>query len=322
METEQAHSSRPLSREPQGRNAAWRDLEPSHFDSQPLGAAQPVPVREGTPIVWLSLLCLDAPLVSVTWLWLFVRTSHTSIPRVSLVVLFLTAWLIYLADRLADARSLPANGARSLRHQFCLQHQSSWIGGLALIGLVDGLMIWNSVSGKVFVAGSVVGVLALIHLLLNYSLGGAWPPLPLKEFAVGSLFSAGTLVPLIPGLRSMPAPSALAAIAFAGVCTLNCLCIAYWEKELDEIQGKVSFATRFPKLERHFQKLILAFAFLSGALAICLRVATPILACVSVSSFLLAGLNSTRAELSRDQRTALADLVLLTPLLAFPVMSA
>jgi len=185
---------------------------------------------------------------------------------------------------------------------------------------VDGFTIWYSIGGRVFAAGSVIGALALIHLLLNYLLGGAWPPLPLKEFAVGSLFTAGTLVPLIPGLRSITGPFILAAIAFAAVCTLNCLCIAYWENELDEIQGKVSFATRFPKQERHFGKLLLAFALAVGVAAICFHAAAPIFACVSVSAFLLAGLNPTRAEISRDQRTALADLVLLTPLLALPVM--
>jgi hypothetical protein len=31
----------------------------------------------------------------------------------------------------------------------------------------------------------------------------------------------------------------LAAAIFAALCTLNFLCIAFWEKELDEIQRKV-----------------------------------------------------------------------------------
>jgi hypothetical protein len=60
----------------------------------------------------------------------------------------------------------------------------------------------------------------------------------------------------------------------------------------------------------------------SGVAAIIYREAAPILGCVSVSSLLLALLDSFRGNIGRDQRTALADLVLLTPLLAMFVVNA
>ena len=52
--------------------------------------------------------------------------------------------------------------------------------------------IWRRIGAVTLVAGALVGTLALVHLVLNYSLGGAWPPLPMKELAIGFLFAAGT----------------------------------------------------------------------------------------------------------------------------------
>jgi len=110
-------------------------------------------------------------------------------------------------------------------------------------------------------------------------------------------------------------------IAFAGLCTFNCISIAFWERELDERQRKASFATRYPDLDRYLGKLLIAFTLSSGVMAIVYREGAPIFGCVSVSVLLLALLDSFRDRISRDQRTALADIALLTPLLALFVIS-
>ena len=285
-------------------------------------AQRAVPTRYKTPVVWLNLVCLDAPLVSITWLWLFARTFHATVDPVNYAALFLTAWLIYLADRLADSRSLPNDAPRSLRHEFCQKHQQSWLGALAIIAIVDAVIVWRGISAGIAVVGGVVGALALIHLLLNHSLGGAWPPLPLKEFAVGSLFASGTLVALFPVLRPVTAVLAVSAMAFAALCTLNCISIAYWERELDETQGKVSFATRFPDLRRYLARLSFVLALASAVAATVCRAGAPIFLSISLSSLLLALLDFSREKINRDERTALADLVLFTPLLALLVMNA
>jgi hypothetical protein len=63
--------------------------------------AAPSPLDAGarySPVVWLNLLCLDAPIVAVTWQWLFARTFGAHLNLSLRVLLFLTAWLIYLAD--------------------------------------------------------------------------------------------------------------------------------------------------------------------------------------------------------------------------------
>jgi hypothetical protein len=281
-----------------------------------------VAIARIVPATWLNLVCLDAPLVAVGWLWLFATTFHVTVQPINCAALFLTAWLIYLADRLADSGSLPSGVPRSLRHEFCLRHRPIWIAALAVVAGADTVLIWNRLGPATFFAGALVGTLALIHLVLNYSLGGAWPPLPLKEAAVGSLFAAGTLVALFPLSSPITLSLVFSAIAFGLVCTLNCLSIASWERELDETQQKVSFATRFPSFGRHLWKFSIALAVGSGLTAILHREAAPIFAGVGVSAFLLALLDFLRGRLGRDQRVALADLVLLTPLLALLVMNA
>jgi hypothetical protein len=278
----------------------------------------PRTAQRAVPATWLNLVCLDAPLVAGAWLWLFARTFHATVSPVECAALFLTAWLIYLADRLADSCSLSRHGPRSLRHEFCLEHRRIWIGALATIAAADAVLIWNRLGHAVFLAGAFIGTLALIHLVLNYSLGGAWPPLPLKEVAIGSLFAAGTLVALF-SLRPITGSFVCSGLVFAGLCTLNCICIAYWEREVDENQGKVSFATRYPGLDRYLGRSSLALALGSLVAAIVYPAAGPIFACVSVSALGLMSLDSTKID--RDQRTAMADLVLLTPLIAFVAMT-
>jgi hypothetical protein len=312
LETEQAHSSHGYSPSG-GRDAVAR---------RPRTAQRAVPTIVRSPIVWLNLVCLDAPLVSVAWLWLFARTFDAAVDPINCAALFLTAWLIYLADRLADSYSLQNGGPRSLRHEFCLNHRAIWIAAMAAIAIVDAYLIWRRVGSEAFLGGSIIGTLAVVYLVLNYSLGRAWLFLPLKELAIGFLFASGTLVALFSLFHQSTGPFAFSGIAFALLCTLNCISIAFWERELDETQGKVSFATRFRGLARHLGKISLALALASGVMAVVYRQASPILGCVSLSSLLLALLDALREKIGRDQRTALADLVLLTPVIALLFVNA
>jgi hypothetical protein len=320
LKTEQAHSL------PRGRDAVspWRD---------------PRTAPRAVPAVWLNLVCLDAPIVAVVWLWLFARTFQVPVQLGNAIALFLTAWLIYLADRLADASSLQPGSPRSLRQQFCLRHREIWISALLLIAGFDLYLIWRSIAAATFFAGSVVGILALIYLVMNHPRGLVWRSLPAKEVAIGLLFSAGTLVALLPAFRAARMPFVASAIVFAALCSLNCISIAYWEQELDRAQGKVSVATRHPGFARQIGKICVGLALASLAMTVVLRAGAPIFACVNISALLLGWLNVSapikegrfqnrprrfvkRRSLETDHRCALADLVLLTPIIPLIVMAS
>src|SRR3954463_1175128 len=155
-------------------------------------------------VLWLNLVCLDAPLVAIAWLWLFARTFRVPLQLGNTIALFLTAWLIYLADRFADASSLHSGLPQSLRQDFCLRHREIWIATSALVAGFDAYVIWRTTAWQTFLVGGVVGSLALLYLVLNHPLGLIWRSLPAKELAIGTLFAAGTVVALLPNLPSTP----------------------------------------------------------------------------------------------------------------------
>ena len=273
--------------------------------------------QRAVPTVWLNLACLDAPLVAITWFWLFARTFRVPLHVGNGVALFLTAWLIYLGDRFADAISLKPGSPRSLRQEFCLRHREIWITTVALVGGFDAYVIWRTTAWETFLVGAAVGLLAVIYLVANHPLGLIWRSLPAKELAIGSLFAAGTGVALLPQLPTTPA-FAVALIAFAALCSLNCISIAGWELELDRGQHKISIATRHPGLARSAGKICIALAVAGLALAIFFPAGAFVFVCLAASAFLLAWLNRSSID-ANDSKTALADLVLLTPLVGVVV---
>ena len=338
METEQAHSSRAtavlegrdrrekgaLGRDAAGRDAALRrpGTDPEASDALP-PLPHPRTAQRAVPTVtWLNLVCLDAPIVAVTWLCLFARVFRVPVSMGNATALFLTAWLIYLADRVVDASSLKSGTPRSLRQEFCLRHREIWVSALVIIGAGDAFVIWRDTAAVTFLAGAVVGVLALLYLVLNQPLGLIWRSLPAKEIAIGLLFAAGTLVALLPTFPPFTFSFLAGAVFFAALCALNCIAIARWEHELDRAQRKVSLATRYPSVTRHVGKFCVCLALAALGLAISLRSAAALFVCLGVSALLLTALNSSfkegrfanRRSLGPDARTALADLVLLTPL--------
>lgn len=269
------------------------------------------------PLLWLNVVCLDAPLVAATWQWFFAQNFRVALPVVSGVALFLTAWLIYLIDRLADSISLPNGLARTVREAFCLRHKNVWLGLIVAIALLDTALVFWRLDHDVFVAGIFLGAGAIIYLTINFAFSRLWAAIPLKEIAVGFLFAAGTLLALAP--QFSPATSkitrstiAFAAFTFACLCSLNCMSIAVWERDLDRTQGKHSMATRWPRGDS-FVRIFLAVLAVTSLLFGILRPRLwPLASSFAVSSTLLAALHFV--PVARDERTAMADLVLLTPL--------
>jgi hypothetical protein len=267
------------------------------------------------PVVWLNLLCLDAPIVAVAWQWIFARTFGANLGLALRALLFLTAWLIYLGDRFADTIRLPAGMPISLRHRFCREHMIGWWVAIVITFVIDVALALSTLDLQMLLLGGTLAVICAFYLFLNHSLGGKWRPLPMKEKAIGVLFAAGTTLGVIAELPGLTIAFGVAVLLFAILCTYNCLSIAAWERELDAAQGKASFMTSWPVAARALQ--IIGYALTLGAIGfgIFWHFAWPLWICIGVSALLLVRLNLSD-DLARDNRTALADLVLLTPLAA------
>lgn len=266
------------------------------------------------PIIWMNLLCLDAPLVALVWQWLFARSFGAHLNWPLRLLLFLTAWLIYLGDRFADTLRLPAGGPGSERHRFCQEHMIGWWIAIVIIFIIDTALALRTLDLQMLLLGGTLAFACAVYLFLNHSLGGKWWPIPVKEKSIGVLFAAGTTLAVVGQLPGLTISFAFAVVLFAILCTFNCLCIASWERELDAAQGKTSLLTGWPAVARALKPLGLALVVVALVLALVWRFAAPLWICLAASALLLIWLHSA-TTLARDNRTALADLVLLTPLL-------
>lgn len=268
--------------------------------------------RVATPLVWLNLVCLDAPLVAITWQLLFAKSFGIAIANGGTLALFLTAWLIYLADRLGDNLSLLSDDPMSLRQQFSLARRALWVGAIILVALADLVVAASQLDRQAIIVGGVVGSAALIYLLINRFAADLWRVLPLKEISIGFIFAAGTMV----GLLRSPTSAALPAwFLFAALCSLNCIAIAIWERDLDAAQERVSIATAFPRVRHLLLPVLTVVCLTSAILSARGSQARLLYLCLATSAVLLGAVHIVRAKIQPDVRTALADLVLLTPVI-------
>lgn len=273
-------------------------------------AGRSSPKQRVSPLVWLNAVCLDAPVVAVSWLWLFARTFDVALAPAGVAALFLTAWLIYLADRFGDTRAADLCRATSHRQRFCLKHRRLWLVLIGIVALADVAVVVTQLGSGVLILGAVVAAPAIAYLLTNQLRPGAWRILPAKEITIGILFAAGALVPI--GLH-LPRAALLPWCLFAALCALNCVCIATWERWLDDAQQRVSIATVFPRVVAAVAPAVFGLAVVAFALGRVSAVARPVYLCVGVSAALLALVHLFRRRIQNDVRSALADLVLLTP---------
>ena len=167
------------------------------------------------------LLSLDAPTVALCWMLLFAHTMHVAHALPAAGALSCAVWLVYVADRVLDARRLP---------------ESAWPGtpGSALSRL------YREHARGFLLTGVAVGLAALALLsALPRSLAEAWllltVPLALYAAAVHLLRLAARWKAVCVGIFfavavALPAavqggiawPLVFATLAFGGVCRANC----------------------------------------------------------------------------------------------------
>jgi hypothetical protein len=266
-------------------------------------------------LLWLNLLCLDAPLVAICWQWVFARSLHLAVTASSTMALFLTAWFIYVVDRFTDSISLSADVPKSAREMFCFTHRRLWLLLMPAIALFDVAIVCSRLDHGTRVHGVILAAAAGLYFVVNNRFSKIWTAIPIKEIAIGALFAAGTLLVFAPHLASARSTTAFAAFLFAALCWLNCVSIAFWERDLDWAQRKHSVATRWPQVAAFAPTASITLALAAGALDFFDHQLAPLAICLGLSAVLLGALHV--APVSRDERTALADLVLLTPLMLF-----
>lgn len=157
----------------------------------------------------------------------------------SLIVLGLTVWIIYTADRLLDVRNLPC-AATTDRHKFHQRYFNKLWGAIVLGGIFV-LILSLLLDRTVLVGGIFLAALICIYLRVQYKLC-------IKEFIVASLYTAGVLLPSL-GLLTRPLASEhyLLIAQFFIVALVNLLLFSWFEYQSDKGSGFSSFVTAYGK---------------------------------------------------------------------------
>lgn len=261
---------------------------------------------------WPVVLSLDAPAVSVAWLALLSRSLGVGLGWPPLFVLGSSVWLAYAADRWIEGWRLPAEQVRTPRHRFYQRWRGPisvvWIGVLA----VDIAVALTRLTPTAVLAGWVVTAAVATYLLSHQLIHRTrrWR-LP-KEICVAILLSAGNAVFLV-GVTDPVAMGPLLTL-FAAMCFVNCALISLWERDVDRVQQQSSLAldSRFASWIPWTPRMLAV-----GAAAVALAGSGPhrtFAGCVAASAVLLTLVDRLEPRLGWRRARALADLVLLTPL--------
>ena len=229
------------------------------------------------------------------------------------LILGLGVWMIYLADRLADTAPHAFGEHETTRHAFYrCRHRIVWP---VVIALLIGLM-WLSprlLPLRQFLAG--VGLLAVAagyFWLIHRRAHRVWPRFVPKEAVVGGMFAVGTGFFVLFGPRQLPVGLVAALPSFGMLCFFNCALIAKWERDPADVREPSSLLNTFPRLVAHLD----GGCFLLALMTLAVMVVVPhdlVLAPITVSALLLAGLDRGRRLFSIDGLRVLADAVLLSP---------
>ena len=228
-------------------------------------------------------------------------------------VLGLAVWLIYLADRLADAFLHPPKEHETARHRFTDRHRVPV--AVLVIGLVVTLIfvtpLWLSFNEFLVglgLLGLAVSYFWMTHCWLDRSWAACFP----KEAVVGLLFAIGSMVFVVCECKNFGAATSVGVAAFAFLCFLNCALITRWESTERDRGDVASLLNAFPTLVRFMPIGAVVLALLALIWSLITR--SELLMPLAISAALLAFLDCRRSALSLNGLRVLADVVLLSPL--------
>lgn len=186
---------------------------------------------------YLSISAIDAPIISIAWYLYFAQNSSNTCPKAEhCLILGVSVWLSYMADRLFDIRLKEEAQLISFRHQFCKEHEFKlWILWLIILIPITIFSLNTLNSDKLFV-GLILMLFILLYNYVNQYFSLQRFP---KEICVAALFSYGTLF-LIKNPFKIEG-----FIDFTLICFLNCLILTHKEKQVDKMMGINSWTHPF-----------------------------------------------------------------------------
>ncbi len=253
--------------------------------------------------LWPNLLSLDAPLVAVLWQGFLAYRFAIPLRPAGRLVLGLTVWAIYLADRLLDARK-PLVQPEPARHRYYRRHWNVMAALLAVVAASDAAIAMLWLRPAILRDGLIPLVGVLLYLAVVH-FAGKRVAVP-KEIAAALLFTGGTFVA---AWAALPCPQlAWAAGAFFVLCLANMIAIEAWEAREPPLHPPLHPVTRW--LARTY------LVWVPAAVIVCALLGRNAwYESIAVSAAACALLYWIGRRLSLEARRVLVDGVLLSPML-------
>lgn len=195
----------------------------------------------------LNDLSLDAPLVAVAWQLVIAETLLVSLEAHHHLILGISVWLSYSADRFSEPRRFPAMSSR--RFEIFKKHKVVFL--VIWVSLLLFLLSWSLVVLPLdcFFWGIPLLVLCVANFVLCLRESDSGIPSPIfKELRTAGIFALGCF--FFPAYESSSAVAKLSvtlAVLFY-LLLINCLSVSRWELVKDDRRGTLSFLQRTPAL--------------------------------------------------------------------------
>jgi hypothetical protein len=252
--------------------------------------------------LWPNLLSLDAPLVAMLWQGFLAYRFSIPLRPAGRLVLGLTVWAIYLLDRLLDARKPPPN-VEPARHRFYRRHSKRMATLLALVLAADALIAILGLRPAILREG-VIPLAGVLVYLATLHCAGQRIKIP-KEIAAAILFTSGTF---LTAWATLPCPGLVwAALGFFILCLANMIAIEAWEWRELPVSAPHPCTRWLARTYLFWVPVAVIVCVLAGR--------NPWYASIAVSAGACAVLFWIGRRLPLEARRALADGVLLSPLL-------
>jgi len=247
---------------------------------------------------WPNILSLDAALIAMSWQWVFSNSTGSSPGTASYLVLGLSVWLTYQADRLLDVSTRSFDRLSSSRHRFAKQNKSAlWrIWWLGLFGNVS--LALTALNPQQLARGFALLAVCLLYTFLNQHLSKRFFP---KELLVAIIFASGTQV-FLP-----QAADIFSILSFTIVCLANCLIISIKERAVDA-RLRVRSLSNLIRTNWLPPALIASLIFASTS-SYAIALVPPMLGLMT--------LYALRAQIETERFRVLADLALLAGPVAY-----
>jgi len=265
--------------------------------------------------LWPNLLSLDAPAVALIWQESFARAWAVDLDWTHRALLGLSVWLAYCGDRILDAQRLPDGPIDSARHFFARKFSQTLRVAWG-IGFLMATMIALQSTTREMKMGSIMFGIVAVYFLLHHWQGtreraGRW-----KEPMAGIIFGLGIL--FFVALNTVFSVAfVLMASAWLGLCVMNCMMVAGWDRGVDAAMAQPSLARRWVGMETALPWIALGCVTMALGSATLDAQHLPLALALAVSTLALMELARRPELFLSEARRVCADAVLLTPLVIF-----